>query len=79
MTTHKASHPRDDIDRLYVARKEGGSGLAGIKDSVDTSIQRLEDYIEKRERGLITAIRNDTNNTTNNRMAITRKQKWKKN
>ena len=49
MTMHKALHPRDDIDRLYVSRKEGGRGLASIKDSVDASIQRLEDYIGKHE------------------------------
>ena len=48
-------HPRDDVDRLYVPKKEGGRGLASIEDSVFTSIQRLEDYIEKHERGLITA------------------------
>ena len=73
---HKALHPRDDVDRLYISRKEGGWGLASIEDSVDTSIQRLEDYIEKHERGLITAIRKDTDNTTDDRMTITRKQKW---
>ena len=38
MTMHKALHPRDDADRLYVPRKEGGRGLASIEDSVDTSI-----------------------------------------
>ena len=43
MTMHKALHPRDDIDRLFVSRKEGGRGLASIEDSVDASIQRLED------------------------------------
>ena len=73
---HKALHPRDDTDRLHVPRKEGGRGLASIEDSVDTSIQRLEDYIEKRERRLITAIRNNTDNMIDNRMTITRKQKW---
>ena len=52
MTMHKALHPRDDIDRLYVSRKEGGRGLASIEDSVDAPIQRLKDYIEKHERGL---------------------------
>ena len=26
MTMHKALHPRDDIDRLYVSRKEGERG-----------------------------------------------------
>ena len=45
----KASHPRDDVDRLYVSRKEGGRGLASIEDTVDASIQRFEDYKEKHE------------------------------
>ena len=76
MTMHKALHPRDDVDRLYVSWKEGGTGLASIEDTVDALIQRLEDYIEKHERGLITALRNDTDNTINERMITTRKQKW---
>ena len=73
---HKTLHPRDNGERLYVPRKEGGRGLASIEDSIDTLIQRLEDYIENHERRLITAIRNNTGNTMNNRMTITRKQKW---
>ena len=77
MTMHKALHPRDDVDRLYVPRKEGGGrGLASIEDTVDTFIQRFEDYIEKHERGLITAIKKNTDNTIDNRMTKTRKQKW---
>ena len=72
MTIYKALHPRDDMDRLYVPRKEERRGLASIEDSVDTSIQRLEDYIEKHDEGLITAIRNNTDNS----MTKTRKQKW---
>ena len=75
MTMHKALHPRDDVDRLYVSRKEGGRGLASIKDCVDASIQRPEDHIEKHKEGLITVIRNNTDNTMDNRMTITRKQK----
>ena len=47
---HKALHPRDDVDRLYVSRKQWGRGLASIEDSVDASIQRQEDYIEKGRR-----------------------------
>ena len=42
---HKAFHPRDDVERLHASRKEGGRGLANIEDSVDASLQRLEDYI----------------------------------
>ena len=75
MTMHKALQPRDDVDRLYVSRKEGGRGLASIEDSVDAPIQRLEDYIEKHEQGLITVIKNDTDNTVTNRMIISR-EKW---
>ena len=71
----KALHPRDDVDWQNVSRKEEGRGLANIEDTVDASIQRLEDYIEKQERGLITAIRNNTDNTIVDRMTTTRKQK----
>ena len=39
MTLHKELHSRDHVDRLYVARKGGGRGLASIEDSVDVSIQ----------------------------------------
>ena len=72
---HKALHPRNVDNRLYVSRKEEGRGLARIEGSVDASIQRLDDYIEKHEGGLITAIRNDSDYTMDNRMIITRKQK----
>ena len=72
ITMHKAFHPSDDVDRLYVLRKEGGRGLASIDDSVDASIQRLEDYMQKHEGLPITAIRKDNDNTMDNRMIITR-------
>ena len=75
MNMHKALHPRDDVNRLYVSRKEGGRGLTSIENSVDTSIQRLEEYMEKHEGGLITATRNKTDNTMDNRMTINKKQK----
>ena len=78
MTMHKALHTRDDDDRLYVSRKEGGRELSSIEDTVDASIQWLENYIEKHEWGQITAIGKDTNNTTDDRMTITKKQKWEK-
>ena len=76
MTMHKALHPRDDVDRLYVPRKKGGRKLASIEDSVDASIWWLEDYIQKRSRRLITASRNNTDNMRINRTEITRIQKW---
>ena len=53
MTMHKTLHPRDDVDSLYVSRREGRRGLASIENSVDASRERLEDYIEKRWGSLI--------------------------
>ena len=71
----KALHPRDDTDRLYVPRKEGGRGLVTIQDRLDASIHRLEDNIKKGKGRWITATRNNTDNTRIKRTTITRKQK----
>ena len=51
----------------YIIKKGGRRELASIEDS---------DYIEKSGGGLITATRNDTDNTKANRMTITKKQIW---
>ena len=44
---HKALHSRNDIDRLYVLRKDGGKGLASVEDCVNVSIQEHRYYIKK--------------------------------
>ena len=75
MTMHKALNPIDNSDRLYVSRKEEGRELAGTEASVDASVQRLEDYIGKPGGILITATRNNADDTSISRMEITRKQK----
>ena len=72
MTRHKALHPRDKVDRLYVSSKRGRE-LASIEDSVSPSIQRLQDSIEKRGGRPITATRNKTDNTRIISKTITRK------
>ena len=43
-------YAREMRDRQYVSRKEGGRELARFEDSVDTSIQWHEDYIEKKSK-----------------------------
>ena len=55
MTLHKALY---EIDRLYVSWKEGERRLDNMNDSVDASIQALEDYIKKNKERLIIATRN---------------------
>ena len=71
MTMLKALHPKYDIDRLYVSRKEGGRGRTSIEDSIDVSIIRLEDYLKKSKERLITTTRNNSNDTRINRTEIT--------
>ena len=44
MTIHK--NPRNEIERLHVSRKERVREFAGIEDSMEVSIQRLENYIK---------------------------------
>ena len=72
MTMHKALHPETMLTDYMYQEKKRGKGLASIEDNVDASIWPLEDYIEKHEDRLIIAIRNDTDNTMDNRMTITR-------
>ena len=74
MIMHTALLSRDDADKLYVPRKEEGSRLASIEDSVDASIQRLEDDIQNRGGSLITTTRNNTNYTRITWTTISRKQ-----
>ena len=71
MTMHQALHARDDVDS-----RKGGRRFASIENSVDSSIQRLEDKIEKCGERLIRANRNNKENTRIKRTNVTRKQKW---
>ena len=79
---HKVLHPRHDVDRLYVPRKEGGRGLTTTEDNVDASIQRLNDYIEKCGGRLIIATiklfrQQETQESKNNSKAkMGRKNVW---
>ena len=88
---HKTLHPRDDIDWLYLSRKEERRGLVSIEDYDDTFIRRVEDYIKKSKERQITAaqqqhcqykdkikqLRKLGNGKKNNCMDITSDNRWK--
>ena len=38
-TMYGALHPKSDVDRLYIPRKEGGRGLISIEDCVQLAIR----------------------------------------
>ena len=50
--------------------------LPALKTALTPQYNDNKDYIEKRRRRLITATRNNTNDTRISRTTITRKQKW---
>ena len=47
MMMHNGLHPRDDIDRLYVSRKEGERRLVSSEECKHATIQRLKEYTKK--------------------------------
>ena len=58
-TIYGALHPKSDVDRLYIPRKEGGRGLISIEDCVELAIRGLEVYVHRSEERLIQAARGD--------------------
>ena len=59
-TIYGALHPKSDVDRLYIPRKEGRRVLISIEDCVELAIIRgLEVYVHRSEERLIQAARGD--------------------
>ena len=58
-TIYGALHPKSDVGRLYIPRKEGGRGLISIEDCVELAIRGLEVYVHGSEERLIQAARGD--------------------
>ena len=48
MTIHGILHPKSDVDRLHIARKEGGRGLIEIENAYKVAIVGLNHYLENR-------------------------------
>ena len=56
-TIYGALHPKSDVDRLYIPRKEVGRGLISIEDCVELAIRGLEVYVHGSEERLLQAAR----------------------
>ena len=58
-TIYGVLHPKSDVDRLYIPRRERGRGLISIEDCVELAIGGLEVYVHGSEEKLIQAARRD--------------------
>ena len=58
-TIYGGLHPKSDVDRLYIPRKDGGRGLITIEDCVELAVRGLEVYVHGSEERLLQAARGD--------------------
>ena len=45
LTMYKMHHPKADIDRLYVKRKEGGRGMVQVEAAYKAQIINIAEYL----------------------------------
>ena len=78
MTIYGALHPKSDVDRLYIPRKEGGRGLISTEDCVELAITGLEVYVHGSEERLIQAARGDKIDDLETAIVLKRSKKEKR-
>ena len=62
LTMHNGLHPRSNVDRLYIPRREGGRGLMSVEDTVNLATIGLKRYVKESKEKLLVAARGDTEN-----------------
>ena len=58
-TIYGGLHPKCDVDRLYVPRKNGGRDLIAIEDFVELALRGLEVYVRGSDEKLLQAARGE--------------------
>ena len=77
-TIYGALHPKSDVDRLYITKKEGGRGLISIEECVELAIRGLEVCVHGSEERLIQATRGDKINGLEAASVLKRSKKEKR-
>ena len=75
---HGALHPKLDVDRLYILRKEEERGLMSLENFVDITIRGLEVYVHKSEERLIQTARGDKIDGLETTIVLKRSKKEKR-
>ena len=57
LTFHGQHHPKADLERLYVPRKQGGRGLMQLEEAHAVGITKLMEYVNRKEDPLIQVVR----------------------
>jgi hypothetical protein len=57
LTIHGQHHPKADVDRLYVPRKQGGRGLMQLEAAHAVEITKLVEYVDRKEDLLLQVVR----------------------
>ena len=53
MIMNVSLHPRRNVGRLYLARKEGGRGLISCEECVNVELQSLDKYLSESEEWML--------------------------
>ena len=56
MTVHRALHPQADVDRPYIPRNKGGSGIITVEDYVKIETESLKKYVESSKERLLNTV-----------------------
>lgn len=56
LTMYSMHHPKADIHRLYISRKEGGRGLMQLELNFEAACTGLYQYLSSQRSGLLTAV-----------------------
>lgn len=57
LTMHKMQHPKSDVGRLYVARKNGGKGLTQLETSNKIATIGLSTFLKSSDHPLVGLVR----------------------
>ena len=77
-TMYGALHPKSDVDRLYIPRKEGRRGLISIDDCVELAIRGLKVYVHGSAERLMQAAKGDKIDGLEAASVLTRSKKEKR-
>ena len=56
MSAYHAIHPKSNVQRIYIKRKEGGRGLTSVEECIASELRSLHHYIVTSEETLLTAV-----------------------